>query len=338
MTVDGFTGDCKIFNLRRTMENTLYIYLVLVFTLTLFSVDGKNFCERFSHNGKDGVLNFTNPDMADIEFGTQQQFKEMHCCAKGYSHMMWYKNNQPYPWKLTDPDETYMEGDYGNQTLTFQHLLTRDSDYYTCVASNGTHTISHTKQLLVKPMQFTEKPIQTATPHCQDVKRLPGGNVTFYCEFYFGYGEGQDDMLFWYKINKTDGEVTYFWMEELNNNTYRTEFIYRDKNETKGTYLYISNITSVEYATYMVKAVNLHGDVEVPIKLTYGDPNGVTEWQYILGYPGVMIALGVIILLIPVIIVGYCKFKLDVKLIWKYKFARSKETGKSKLCDRNDSE
>ncbi|XP_077988342.1 X-linked interleukin-1 receptor accessory protein-like 2 [Glandiceps talaboti] len=300
-------------------------YFLLVIFLSISLVHGKNFCERFNNHGKDDILHFTNPDMADIEFGTQQQFKSLHCCVKGYSHMMWYKDNKPYPWKGNDPDETFMEHDNGNQTLTFLYLLDRNSGYYTCVGTNGTHNISHTKELLVKPATFTEKPFQTATPHCQDVMRLPGDNVTFYCEFYFGYGGSDDRMLYWVKMNKTGN----YWIEDLDNSTYGTEMLYRDKNETMGTYLYITNIKSTTYATYLVTASNQPGSVEVPVKLTYGDPDGYGElnsWLYL----SFIIGLGIIILMLPFLVIGYCRFKLDIKLIYKYNFRKVKDTGDKK--------
>ncbi|XP_070538560.1 interleukin-1 receptor accessory protein-like 1 [Ptychodera flava] len=311
------------------LEVEWVIGVICVLIFVTFS-EGVKTCDQYNDKAKDKTLTFTNPDMGDLEFGTVTQYKAMSCCASGYTSMIWYKGSVPYPWKGIDPAETYMENLNGNQTLKFQYLKDKQAGNYTCSASNGTHSINHTKTLWVEPMQFMDKPKELNSKRCRDYSRLHGGNVTFYCEFYFGYGGDEDKMIYWIKENKT-GE--YDVETQLDNTTYITNWKPRDKMQTIGSYLYIYDIQSSSYADYTVYAQNGYGTEVVSLKLSYGDPNPEPFIKENTVLFIITIAVSSTVVLTLIILAVGIKYRLNLQLIYKYHISKAEENGEDKKYD-----
>ncbi|XP_066253857.1 single Ig IL-1-related receptor-like [Euwallacea similis] len=187
-----------------------------------------------------GLMHFTK-EPTNEEFAIVGKFKGLHCCAKGYKSIEWFKDGQPYPWGL-DLSTLVIFPENANQTIFTHHVQSGDTGVYSCLLRNETVMQTHTINLKV----FDKLPDDPKITYVSEDKEVYAGDTTrLLCEAFGG------------RVNLPDAHSEVIWLKELTNGSTIEvpaevqKTISREEGQTFGTYLIFNETKLDDYATYI---------------------------------------------------------------------------------------
>lgn len=67
------------------------VWMVTIFTMQYDLIEAVDYCQlnRFERSMNSTVMQFTK-EAVNSEYGVLNEFKSIHCCAKGYRSIEWY--------------------------------------------------------------------------------------------------------------------------------------------------------------------------------------------------------------------------------------------------------
>ncbi|CAH1130268.1 unnamed protein product [Ceutorhynchus assimilis] len=304
----------------------LYRILSFVFALVglkvAFAIEDYCSVNTFQDGG-DGMR--LTKEATNEEFAIVGKFKGLHCCAKGYKSIEWFKDGQPYPWGL-DLSTLIIFPESANQTIYTQNIKDDDSGNYTCVLRNDRGNETEIYSHMINLKVFDKLPDDPKITYVsQDMEAFAGDNMRLFCEAFGG------------RIDLPDAHSEAVWLKQLSNGTLIEvpEGIMemkslREENQTFGTYLTFSAIRTDDYGTYICvirkpgntlsKRVTIREKVKV---IEYINPNPFPLRE-------VLILSAVIVLLLTTLLFLVKQYGLKVQVILKDSYGSLEENdGKS---------
>ncbi|XP_046393536.1 uncharacterized protein LOC124161282 [Ischnura elegans] len=186
------------------LSTSLVLLLVSLVDRTVGVVD---YCNDHNFDTDSTYMQFTK-EISSREYTLVGKFKSIHCCAKGYRSIEWFKDGTPYPWS-SGVSNLILYPESANQTVYAQTATALDKGNYSCVVRNDSHIMSHSVSLDVfEPEQdivgYTGPPRPTYEPQDQFVSR--GQSARFFCEAFVGtvdLPDAKSEVLWWRNIPST---------------------------------------------------------------------------------------------------------------------------------------
>ncbi|XP_055636745.1 fibroblast growth factor receptor 3-like [Toxorhynchites rutilus septentrionalis] len=252
---------------------TLLVAICLMITTQLFSeARGEDHCSRYRYNNAltTDHMQFTK-EIPDLEYGILGQFKSLHCCAKGYRSIEWFKNGQPYPWG-GDISSLIVYPEAANQTIYTHRVAEADIGNYSCVLRNDTSIIRHDIELRMQEDK-PDFPLPTFRP--KDLIISLGETARFYCEAFVG------------KLDLPDATNKVVWMQMLDDKPASVLDanqlnVTREDGQIIGSYLSIPRIQQHHYGRYrcQITSGNLARPLELSVSLSPAQVTAVEESEF----------------------------------------------------------
>lgn len=294
---------------------------------TMFSFPGVNgvedFCVMDTLQNNSTWLQFTK-ELSSREYVVTQKFKSLHCCAKGYRSIEWYKDGRPYPW----PGEVsgfILYPESANQTIYSKSVVESDSGNYTCLVRNDTDELWHTINVTVMDAAgYSGIPLQMYEPH--DLYVQTGDEARFFCEAFVG------------RIDLPDAHNKVSWKRVEHNSSvtlperFQVTSKPREDNEILGSYMLIHGVRREDFGQYTCQISNTwfqSVDTSVWLReiVPYQD-----ESQDKRAYKQILLVFAVVILSSLTLVALYLRFGLQMQVIWKDSFCKQ-ETSDGKEYD-----
>ncbi|CAH1117971.1 unnamed protein product [Phaedon cochleariae] len=273
----------------------------------VFSIE--DYCSRNNFNSSDKFMHFTKEATFE-EFAVVGKFKGLHCCAKGYRSIEWYKDDRLYPWAL-EISSLILVPESGNQTIYSQSLSEKDGGNYTCVLRNDTVLHSHTIHFRV----FDKVPDEPKITYIsRDTSVHVGDSLRLFCEAFAG------------QVDLPDAHSEAYWKKIGANNTVHNV---PDVNQLKedrevgqifGTYLTIDEVKREDFGTYVCtitkpgKTIDRYVTVSEKVdEVEYLNPNPVPLAKLALLLSAILLATSTLALL-------YLKYGLEMRVRLKDAF------------------
>lgn len=225
-------------------------------------------------------LQFTK-EVADREYAILGQFKSLHCCAKGYRSIEWFKNGQPYPWG-SEISSLIVYPEAANQTIYTHRISEKDIGNYTCVLRNDTSAIRHDIELQLQEDK-PDNPLPTFKP--KDMIVNLGETARFYCEAFVGKLDLPDatNKIVWMQMFDDKPAATVADANQLN--------VTREDGQIIGSYLSIPKIQQHHYGRYrcQITSGNLDRPLDLSVLLSPTQVTAVEESEF-----GTLLALIII--------------------------------------------
>ncbi|GAB0097461.1 fibroblast growth factor receptor 3 [Sergentomyia squamirostris] len=216
--------------------------LVLIFLVNAVSrVAAINHCSSHLFTVNDTSIQFTK-EVVNQEYAVLGQFKSLHCCAKGYRSIEWFKNGKPYPWP-GDVSTLILYPEALNQTIYTRHASSVDNGNYTCVVSNETIRLVQQMSLVVQA-NSPDAPLPTYRPKDQTVEL--GHTARLYCEAFVG-NLGLPDVksdISWHRVFEGQLENVYEGSQQV---------IRREDDQNVGAILELTNVNAKSYGRYLCR-------------------------------------------------------------------------------------
>ncbi|CAH0557087.1 unnamed protein product [Brassicogethes aeneus] len=218
----------------------------IVFALSAFlilnsAIAIQDFCSQDNFNTSGTHLQLTR-EASSEEFGVIGQFKSLHCCAKGYRSIEWYKDGKLLPW----PQASFIiYPELANQTIYTQQLTEDDAGNYTCVIRNDTVYLTHTIMFVV----FDKVPEDPKFTYISEDKKIAvGHDLRLFCEAFAGRVDLPDALneAVWTKVNYNGTAATMDKDPRI-----KQKKSQREAEQTYGTYLIIENIKNADFGEYI---------------------------------------------------------------------------------------
>ncbi|KAJ3655157.1 hypothetical protein Zmor_014294 [Zophobas morio] len=178
----------------------------------------EDYCSSNTYSTNETHMQFTKEPSSE-EFAIAGKFKGLHCCAKGYRSIEWYKDGKPYPWPLM-VSQLILYPESANQTVYTQSVTEADAGNYTCVLKNDSIAHSHTIQLKV----FEKIPDDPKITYVsQDSRVRLGQNLRLFCEAFAG------------RVDLPDAHNEVVWRKSGHNGTLDDEPRVRQEKISSGT-------------------------------------------------------------------------------------------------------
>ncbi|CAH1797071.1 unnamed protein product [Owenia fusiformis] len=268
---------------------------------------------------KTAELGFTRPveERNLIDFAVHAKYKDLHCCAEGYATLQWHFNGEPFPWER----QGRIKLENNNQTLVIKDTYLEDAGLYTCrgVASrdvaSGADVISHAVNLTVLEfVDYTGPPLVSEEP--RDVVALPGANVTFYCEAYFGSIRRKS--VYWLKYY--NGSIQFAG----NLPRHREVSVKKYDSLIVGAYLHVDDVNLDDYnATYECRMTRgrRRDKVYFNASIIYGDPDATEIIRSVISDPGgfkpAVITVACLFAVVAFVCLLGFNYRLEIQLIVK---------------------
>lgn len=233
---------------------------------------GEDHCSehRFNESLVSDYMQFTK-EVAEREYGVVGQFKSLHCCAKGYRSIEWFKNGQPYPWG-GDISSLIVYPEAANQTIYTHRISETDIGNYSCVLRNDTSIIRHDIELRMQEDK-PDYPLPTFKP--KDVIINLGETARFYCEAFVGKLDLPDatNKIVWMQMFD-DKPASIMDANQLN--------VTREDGQIIGSYLSIPKIQQHHYGRYrcQITSGNLERPLELSMELSPAQVTAVEESEF----------------------------------------------------------
>lgn len=233
---------------------------------------GEDHCSehRFNESLASDYMQFTK-EVAEREYGVVGQFKSLHCCAKGYRSIEWFKNGQPYPWG-GDISSLIVYPEAANQTIYTHRISETDIGNYSCVLRNDTSIIRHDIELRMQEDK-PDYPLPTFKP--KDVIINLGETARFYCEAFVGKLDLPDatNKIVWMQMFD-DKPASIMDANQLN--------VTREDGQIIGSYLSIPKIQQHHYGRYrcQITSGNLDRPLELSMELSPAQVTAVEESEF----------------------------------------------------------
>ncbi|XP_045471953.1 interleukin-1 receptor accessory protein-like 1 [Harmonia axyridis] len=248
------------------------------------------------------------------EFAIVGTFKGLHCCAKNYRSIEWYKNGKPYPWPLTS-SQLILYPEDANQTVYTKSVSESDAGNYTCILRND--SVVHFHTIILKVLaKVPDEPQVTYVS--RDAELAVGDSLRLFCEAFGGRIDLPDahNEAIWFKMDSN---------RTLNNETrIHQEKTSREDDQTFGTYLIINDIQPEDFGIYVCTikkpgiTKNLTVSLRQKVMLEYIHPNPFPMGKILI----IMVAVGLLLLALFVL---NLRFGLDVRLRCKNAFGPLEE-------------
>lgn len=271
------------------------------------------YCEENTYAGNDTrmqrhSMQFTK-EPTNNEYAIIGKFKGLHCCAKGYRSIEWYKDGMPYPWPGT-ASQMILYPESANQTIYTHSVTPEDSGNYTCLLSNDAVIQKHTIQLKV----FDKAPdTPKITYLSSDTKVIIGSQARLFCEAFAGM------------VDLPDAHNEAKWMKSPENESQqaesriRQEKVSREDGQTFGTYLIIDEVREEDFGQYVCKITKPGRSIDSFVQLIkldevkYINPNPV-PWKKLL------ICFAIIALVAVTLFILNMRFGLSMRVRMKDRF------------------
>lgn len=288
--------------------------LVLIIGLkSSFAIEDYCSLNTFNHLGTG--MRFTK-EATDEEFAIAGKFKGLHCCAKGYRSLEWYKDGQAYPWGL-DLSTLIIFTESANQTIYTQNIREDDKGNYTCVLTNDTDVHTHTINLKV----FDKLPDDPKITYVsQDKDTVLGDPMRLFCEAFGG------------RIDLPDAHSDVVWYKHLSNGTLvevseslLQEKISREEGQTFGTYLIFPEIRKDQYGVYTC-VISKPGNT-ISKKVTVREKEKVIKYIDLNPFPvkEMVLCTLFLVLMLTTVLVLVKQYFLKVQLILKDRYGPLEE-------------
>ncbi|KAF5281564.1 hypothetical protein FQA39_LY05099 [Lamprigera yunnana] len=200
----------------------------------------EDYCSVNQFPVKGHFMEFTK-EPSTAEFAIVGKFKGIHCCAKGYWSIEWYKDGKPYPWLgVRSPLIIYPES--VNQTVYTQAVTMDGAGSYTCLLRNDSMVYNHTINLEV----FERVPYDPKITYIsEDTEISLGQSIRLFCEAFVG------------RVDLPDTHYEVIWSKYGENRTFENDSrisqikISREDNQTFGTFLIIKDSKKEDCGKYM---------------------------------------------------------------------------------------
>lgn len=202
-----------------------------------------NYCDKntFDPSGDEMAL---TKEANYREFAVAGSLKALHCCAKEYQTIEWYKEDKVYPWPL-DISTMLLFPASANQTIYSQAVKQTDEGNYKCILRNDSIIHSHTVRLYVLDKAPDDPQI---TYLSDDTRIFVGDKLRLYCEAFVGNVVDLPDAhseVYWYKtfpngtkINDIPSRVKQIKTEQ-------------EDEQTIGSYLVIDEVQQEDFGDYV---------------------------------------------------------------------------------------
>lgn len=296
-------------------KNEMAVYILFLITvicnscLIIYAIEDYCSTNKFINDGN--TMGFTK-EPSTSEYAILGKFKGLHCCAKGYRSIEWYKDGRPYPWHGTfSPLIIYPES--ANQTVYTQSVTREDAGNYTCLLRNDSVVYTHTITLRV----FETLPDDPKITYISENTSVSIGEpLRLFCEAFVGFVDLPDaySEAFWTKF---DGNETF----EDGSRIHQVK-VSREDGQICGAYLTFNNLKEEDYGKYTCTIIKPGRLMELftyvterKSNVTYVPPNEVP-------YKKLFIAAAITVLLIGTIVILYLQFGLVVRVFCKDHFGR----------------
>ncbi|XP_044751546.1 interleukin-1 receptor accessory protein-like 1 [Coccinella septempunctata] len=294
---------------------TMFIAVISLFCVTALQVvlGIETYCLNNNYVTNGTHMQFTKEPSVE-EFAILGTFKGLHCCAKNYRSIEWYKNGKPYPWPLTS-SQLILYPEDANQTVYTKSVSEKDAGNYTCILRNDTVVHSHTIILKVLAKVPDEPQVTYVS---RDAEVAIGANLRLFCEAFGGRIDLPDahNEAIWFKMDSN---------RTLSNGTrIRQEKTSREDDQTFGTYLIINDIQPEDFGIYVCTikkpgiTKNLTVSLRQKVMVEYINPNPFPIEKMLL----LMIAATLLLLAFFVL---NLRFGLELRLKYKNTFGPLEE-------------
>ncbi|XP_067014223.2 X-linked interleukin-1 receptor accessory protein-like 2 [Anabrus simplex] len=293
------------------MSLTRHLLLFVVLVCGTYGL--VDYCAVNKFNTNSTYLQFTK-EISSEEYAIAGAFKSLHCCAKGYRSIEWYKDGRPYPWP-GGVSHFILYPESANQTIYAQKTsLESDGGNYSCLVRNDTTEKRHMVTLTVmESVTYSGTPLPTYVP--KDVVVQLGDDARFFCEAFVGHIPLPDahSAISWWKDNSS---------EFLNQHRVSQMVRQRENKQILGSHLFIRGVRREDLGKYTCRITNL--DLQ-PLDLTVS----LRETEVLLQTEPARttarrtLKLVCIALLIPLLlIVLYLQFGLQLRLFCRDSLCR----------------
>lgn len=261
---------------------TTVVVIVSCISVMPVVVQAEDHCSENRYNSSLDTehLQFTK-EVADREYAILGQFKSLHCCAKGYRSIEWFKNGQPYPWG-SEISSLIVYPEAANQTIYTHRISEKDIGNYTCVLRNDTSAIRHDIELQLQEDK-PDNPLPTFKP--KDMIVNLGETARFYCEAFVGKLDLPDatNKIVWMQMFDDKPAATVADANQLN--------VTREDGQIIGSYLSIPKIQQHHYGRYrcQITSGNLDRPLDLSVLLSPTQVTSVEESEF-----GTLLALIII--------------------------------------------
>ncbi|XP_037037541.1 uncharacterized protein LOC119075247 [Bradysia coprophila] len=212
--------------------------------ISLLSVaEGIDHCQSNQfHKSQNSTNMQLTKEAVSQEYAVIGAFKSLHCCAKGYRSIEWFKDGKPYPWP-NDVSSLILYPEAENQTIYTRSASFADVGNYTCTLRNDTHKSEHHVALNVQG-SVPDNPLPTFRPQNQFVPLDEPARL--YCEAFVG------------KVKLPDARSSIAWFQVFENaNEQEVDGeqipITREDDQIIGAYLIIPRIKTHNYGRYLCR-------------------------------------------------------------------------------------
>jgi len=231
---------------RRFINYDLISALIIRVCLKLVTVSGSgNHCSDHKFTTNTAYMQFTKETVSE-EYAIEGEFKNLHCCAKGYRSIEWFKDGRQYPWSSEAISSLILYPKASNQTIYARHVSKVDEGRYKCVLRNDTHKMEHHVKLTVLDSS-PDIPLATFIPGNQFANL--GGTARFFCEAFVGKKDLPDISISikWYHV--TDDNQQDHLLDLID----QQEIVKREEEQIIGSYLNISEVTMDHFGRYLCR-------------------------------------------------------------------------------------
>uniref|UniRef100_A0A1B6DGY4 Soluble interferon alpha/beta receptor OPG204 n=1 Tax=Clastoptera arizonana TaxID=38151 RepID=A0A1B6DGY4_9HEMI len=294
-----------------------FVCVLCVFAECLAQVD---FCNQDRRNASlsSPGLQFTK-ELSGSEYAVGSNFKSLHCCAKGYRSIEWFKDDKAYPWP-GDVSSFILYPESANQTIYSKALGVLDAGNYTCRVVNDSLTISHTTSLKVfDTSAYMDDPLPTYMLPNEHFVRL-GDTARLYCEAFVGSSDLPDaaNEVEWIRpgVNVSEEDQKRFMKKE----------IIRESKQIIGAYLFIRKVVKLDLGEYVCRISNA-GDQIIRLSTVlreeewvFTKPDNSVPWSSL-----ILVTCACILSSLTVLMI-YKRFALSVVLFLKQNLCKTDDS------------
>lgn len=299
-----------------TDSTKMYLQYLLKIVFVCVLVFGKSsaivdYCEADRRNSSVTTpgLQFTK-ELSSSEYAVGSTFKSLHCCAKGYLSIEWYKGEKAYPWPA-DVSSFILYPESANQTIYSQAVTSIDAGNYSCRVVNDSQVVTHTTSLTVFDISgYMDEPLATYRLPSEHYVHI-GQTARLYCEAFVGRIDLPDAVneVSWYRpgVNMSAEDETRF----------HQKIVSREKDQILGAYLFIEEVGRSDFGEYVCTISNTGDQIIRLTTLLREEDWEVRTPQHTVPWPQLLIISAAAILFILTVVVMYQRFALPTLLLLK---------------------
>ncbi|KAK4878947.1 hypothetical protein RN001_007093 [Aquatica leii] len=291
------------------MATYLLLITVLFNCAIVFGIE--DYCLTNLFNTDGNSMEFTK-EPSRAEFAITGSFKGLHCCAKGYRSIEWYKDGKPHPWYAAGVSKLIIYPKSANQTIYTRSVTMDDAGNYTCLLRNASVVYAHTITLTV----YKRLPDDPKVTYISDNTQVQvGQSIRLFCEAFVGL------------VDLPDAYSEAVWIKYGENETFDKDprinriKVSRENDQTVGAYLTIQDLKKEDYGRYVCiikkpgSSIELHTHLYEITDTLYINPNPVP-------YKKLLIGVGIGILLLLTALILNLQYGLFLRVQFKDRFGR----------------